>query len=94
MRNLGSWGPGEYKQTNPPTIPIGLQFPKGNYPEGEITEYKDENRKRITGPEFRAQERLFNTDYEALRKAAECHRQVRRYAQSVIKPGRRLVDIC
>lgn len=29
-----------------------------------------------------------------MRKAAECHRQVRKYAQSVIKPGRRLVDIC
>jgi methionyl aminopeptidase len=29
-----------------------------------------------------------------MRKAAECHRQVRKYAQSIIKPGMRLVDIC
>ena len=35
---------------------------------------KDENRKRITGAEYREKERLFNSDYEALRKAAECHR--------------------
>lgn len=29
-----------------------------------------------------------------LRKAAEAHRQVRKYAQSIVKPGMRLVDIC
>ncbi len=29
-----------------------------------------------------------------LRKAAEAHRQVRKYAQSIIRPGARLVDIC
>ena len=37
---------------------------------------------------------MFTYDYEALRKSAECHRQVRKYAQSIIKPGKRLVDIC
>jgi hypothetical protein len=47
----------------------------GKFPVGEIFEYaKDENRKRITLPEYREKERLFTTDYEALRKAAECHR--------------------
>ncbi len=29
-----------------------------------------------------------------LRKAAECHRQVRKYAQSIIRPGVKLIDIC
>lgn len=29
-----------------------------------------------------------------MRKAAECHRQVRKYAQQIIKPGKRLIDIC
>jgi hypothetical protein len=48
---------------------------------GVVYEYeRDENRKRITEPEFREKERLFTYDYEALRKAAECHRQVRKYA--------------
>jgi methionyl aminopeptidase len=41
---------------------------------GEIHEYRDENRKRTTDAEYRDRERLVNTDYEALRKAAECHR--------------------
>ena len=54
----------------------------------------DLNRKRTTQAEFREKERLFQMDYEALRKAAEAHRQVRKYAQSIIKPGARLVDIC
>lgn len=64
-----------YKQTYPPTIPIAQQFPDGKFPEGEIMEYtKDENRKRTTAAEYREKERLFTHDYEALRKAAECHR--------------------
>jgi len=29
-----------------------------------------------------------------LRKAAEIQKQVRRFAQTIIKPGRRLIDIC
>lgn len=63
-------------QTNPPTIPIVKQFPDGKYPIGEIQEYvnSDYNRKRITEAEFREKERLFYSDYEALRRSAECHR--------------------
>lgn len=78
---LGSWLPGPYKQTNPPTIPIVKQFPDGKYPIGEIQEYtnSDYNRKRTTDAEFRERERLFNSDYEALRQSAECHRQVRKH---------------
>ena len=29
-----------------------------------------------------------------MRKAAECHRQVRKMAQSIVKPGIKLVDLC
>jgi methionyl aminopeptidase len=29
-----------------------------------------------------------------LRKAAEIQRQVRRYSQRIIRPGRKLIDIC
>ena len=32
--------------------------------------------------------------YDNVRKAAEVHRQVRRYAQSFIKPGIKLIDMC
>lgn len=30
------------EQTDPPTIPIADLFPQGNFPEGEIQQYKDE----------------------------------------------------
>ena len=39
-------------------------------------------------------DRLLNIDYNKLRKAAECHRQVRKFSQSVIRPGRKLIEIC
>ena len=29
-----------------------------------------------------------------LRKAAECHKQVRKWAQSYVRPGMKLIDIC
>ena len=29
-----------------------------------------------------------------MRKAAECHRQVRKFAQQIIRPGKRLIDVC
>ena len=61
---------------------------------GECHEYKDENRKRITDAEYRDKEKLHESEYERLRKAAECHRQVRKYAQQIIKPGMKLIDIC
>ena len=81
FRKLGSWLPGDYKQTSPPTIPITKQFPDGKYPIGQIMDHpKDENRKRTTEAEYRERERLFTMDYEALRRSAEAHRQVRKYA--------------
>jgi methionyl aminopeptidase len=30
------------KQTDPPTIPVVDLFPSGEFPEGEIQQYKDE----------------------------------------------------
>lgn len=37
---------------------------------------------------------LHNDRYESLREAAEVHRQVRSFANSIIKPGIRLIDMC
>ena len=39
-------------------------------------------------------ERLRKYDIDSMRKGAECHRQVRKYAQRIIKPGRKMIDIC
>lgn len=38
-------------------------------------------------------EALFDSEYNDVRKAAECHRQVRRYAQSFIRPGMSYLEI-
>lgn len=54
----------------------------------------DFNTMRTTDAEYRAKDRLHESRVKDLRKAAECHRQVRKYAQSFIKPGMKLIDIC
>lgn len=43
---------------------------------------------------MRDKEKLFESDYDDLRRAAEVHRQTRRYAQSIIQPGMKIMDIC
>jgi len=48
---------------------------------------------RMAGKEFKAKEMLFDSEYNNARKAAECHRQVRRYAQSFIRPGISYMEI-
>eukprot|EP00752_Nemacystus_decipiens_P008587 g7667.t2 len=85
-----------YGQTEPPTIPVEDLFEMGSFPEGEILEHpRDFNTFRITSEEKRATERLQHAEvYDKARKAAEVHRQVRRHAQSYIKPGIKLIDMC
>ncbi|CAG9332035.1 unnamed protein product [Blepharisma stoltei] len=95
IRLLKNWNDNpNYMQTNPPSIPISQQFPNNNFPIGEICEYSGDNAYRATSEEKRELERLHSYDYEALRKGAEAHRQIRRWAQSVLKPGLDLHDFC
>jgi len=54
----------------------------------------DFNTMRTTEAEYRDRDRLHASKVNDLRKAAECHRQVRKLAQSKIRPGMKLVDIC
>jgi methionyl aminopeptidase len=80
------------QQTAPPRIALANLFPNKLYPEGQIVKYatKDENLQRTTAEELRHLATLENMDDEFLndyRKAAEIHRQVRQYAQTLIKPG-------
>lgn len=82
------------QQTNPPTIPVRLLYPNRNYPTGEIQEYLNENSYRTTSEEKRHLERLNEDLYQDVRLAAEVHRQTRKYANSFIKPGMLMVDIC
>ena len=65
------------------------------YPIGEIQNHPlESNTYRISSEELRAQERIQQNLYDKLRHASEVHRQVRHYAQSFIKPGIKLVDMC
>nr|KAJ3420887.1 Methionine aminopeptidase 2B [Polyrhizophydium stewartii] len=82
------------KQTDPPSVPVAKFFPSGVFPEGEIQTYKDDNLWRTTSEEKRHIERIQTDLYNEARHAAEVHRQVRRYAQSKIRPGMTMVEIC
>jgi methionyl aminopeptidase len=67
-------------------------FPAQRYPEGEVVEYatSNDNLQRSTAEELRHLSALSHMDDEFLkdyRKAAEVHRQVRQYAQTIAKPG-------
>lgn len=83
-------------QTWPPTKPVETLFPVGSEgPVGEIMEHPgDFNRFRITSEEKRAQDRLQTEMYRKVRIASECHRQVRQWAMSWIRPGILLTDMC
>ncbi|KAJ3118082.1 Methionine aminopeptidase 2 [Phlyctochytrium bullatum] len=81
-------------QTEPPTVPVSRFFPNSVFPEGEIQHYKDDNLWRTTSEEKKQLERAFKDEYNEVRRAAEVHRQVRRYAQKTIKPGMTMIEIC
>lgn len=83
FRCLGGWN-----------TPIKLKFPNNQfqgYGANEIHEYKVP---RVKTEELKAKDLLLEEPLQNLRKAAEIQRQVRRFAQRIIKPGRRLIDIC
>ncbi|KAJ1459240.1 peptidase M24, structural domain-containing protein [Pelagophyceae sp. CCMP2097] len=81
-------------QTEPPTIPVSKLFEGRFFPEGEVCDYNGTNAKRVTSEEKRALDRMQSELWNKVRHASEVHRQVRRYAQSFIKPGITLTDMC
>jgi methionyl aminopeptidase len=84
--------PGE--QSSPPRIPLDQLFPDGNFPEGQVLEYQATA--RTTAAERRSNDRQYWEDETFLRnyrKAAEIHRQTRRWAQETAKPGVSLHDL-
>lgn len=84
-------------QSEPPRIGLSKLFPDGNYPEGELQEYKNDNAWRTTSEEKRYLERMAQEGtedtYNNIRRAAEVHRQVRQYARRNIKPGMSMTEI-
>ena len=80
-------------QTAPPTVKVADLFPNGSYPVGEEVEYKNDNAYRTTDEEKRAMDRMNEDFLKDYRHAAEVHKEVRKYARSVIKPGMSLTEI-
>jgi len=81
-------------QSDPPRVPISELFPDGNFPEGEICNYKDDNLWRVTSHEKKALDRSQLDIYNDIRQAAEAHRQVRKHVMEYIKPGLTMIEIC
>jgi len=93
----------------PPSKPIFSFYPRGldrtrTFPRGKEVDYFNkqysdgyvvEGEARST-EEMRERERLSDPDRpNMIRKAAEVHRRVRKYAQDeLLKPGMQLIDIC
>ena len=84
----------KYGQTNPPTIPVETVFKGKEYPKGELQEYVGGQAYRTSSEECRARDRLQEDLYSKVRLGAEIHRQVRSFAQSLMKPGVVLADMC
>jgi len=86
-------GGGAKAQSAPPRTLVSQLFPENTYPIGEEVEYQGSNAYRTTSEEKRHLDRM-NSDFLAeYRQAAEVHREVRKYARSVIKPGMTLTEI-
>lgn len=95
LRRVKNWAARtQWRQSPAFDIPVSEQYPDNQFPQGECVEYVGNNASRTTSAEKRELERLASYDYEKIRKAAEVHRQVRRYVQSYVKPGMKMTEIC
>jgi methionyl aminopeptidase len=81
------------KKKNALPKPVDQQFASGKFPEGETVDYvkcswRSQDKDKIL------MEENFQEEYNEIRKAAEVHRQVRKYAQENVKPGMSMIQIC
>eukprot|EP00887_Chlorella_sp_A99_P002610 scaffold6.g2610.t1 len=82
------------QQTVPPSVPVKLLFPSGEFPEGEWQSYNEDQRWRETNEEKRHLYRLQHDMINEVRQAAEVHRQVRSYIRTIAKPGILMTELC
>lgn len=81
------------QQSSPPRVPLSDLFPSGEYPEGELQSY---TQVQTVAAEERYNARQHPEDDNFLRnyrKAAEAHRQTRKWIQDTVRPGQTLRDI-
>merc|ERR1712150_119594 len=85
-----------YGQKTIPSTPVSALFTLKYFPVGEIQSHAlpESNSYRESCVEKRALDRIQEDIFTKVRYAAEVHRQVRSYAQSFIKPGILLLDMC
>lgn len=78
-----------------PRVPIDLLFPEKKFPEGEIQEYSSDLQTKISGEQEEREkvDESFEDFYQKMRRSAEIHRTVRKWAQETIKPGMKMSDI-
>lgn len=83
------------EQTSPPRIPLDQLFPSGNFPEGEVQHYQATSRTTAAENRHEARQKYWEdeTFLGNYRKAAEIHRQTRRWVHEFAKPGMALLDI-
>lgn len=81
------------EQSSPPRVPLSDLFHSSDYPEGEVQSY---TRARTAAAEVHTDARQ-HLDHDAFlqnyRKAAEVHRQTRRWVQETVKPGHTILQI-
>jgi len=94
LRKVGDWPELKCAQTWPPTVPVHKLAKAVAYPKGEEQFYTGGNAYRTNSEEKRAAEKMTEDEILKARRAAEVHRQVRRYLQSYVQPGMKMVDIC
>ncbi|KAL2197887.1 peptidase M24, structural domain-containing protein [Corynascus similis CBS 632.67] len=83
------------EQSWPPRIPVDQLFPAGNYPEGEVQEYQATARTTAAEVRYNSRQKYWEdeTFLSNYRKAAEIHRQTRRWVRETATPGQSLHDI-
>ena len=93
--NLKNWADGPATQTIPPTRPIDSQFPESHWEiPGVVWEYTKDQSWRNASEEAKKRDLLWGERLHNLRKAAEVHRQVRKHAQTIARPGIKMIDLC
>ena len=94
IAKVGSMGKKKKKKSKVALpLPVDKQFENGVFPEGETVEYTTCSW-RSSNSEKILLEEDFSSEYNEIRKAAEVHRQVRKYAKANIKPGMSMIQIC
>ncbi|KAL6854373.1 hypothetical protein ACP4OV_019276 [Aristida adscensionis] len=82
------------KQTDPPSVSVDELFPSGEFPEGEVQQYKDDNLWRTTSEEKRNWSGCRSQCTMLFAEQLKFIDRVRRYMRSIVKPGMLMTDLC